>query len=370
MDAKHGYTNKPGVCAKCGKALPAPRPVAKKLCDECDPDKALNAEIVKLVDQGLSNADVGARLGLSASAITGRLNRMGKTRPFPKITAAQLKQCRLDPVWEVRPENRGIVPTDRIVCRECGEIRGDLNSSGGKSHLLNDHPHTPPEAYLRKYPGARLTPFARHFARYAGNKTIESWLDEFAALYVTPAELAKCRKDPAWEVHHGIKEFVVCRLCGLKKQSSISGHKKNGHLVTAHDGMAFSAYRVLFPRAPQMPETERAGRRERHSKWARSRFKLAREAAGSAPVPPSPTKPRGRPIEEITKQRITMAARLERDGVKPWAMVDQLYPAPDPLPEGETAAKNKRKRFDAQREFLKKYRGRIDLEKQQHAVSS
>jgi hypothetical protein len=277
MGAKHGYTNKPGVCAKCGKALPAPRPVTKKLCDECDPDKALNAEIVKLVDQGLSNADVGARLGLSASAITGRLNRMGKTRPFPKISAAQLKQCRLDPMWEVRPENRGIVPVERIVCRECGEIRGDLNSSGGKSHLLNDHPHTPPEAYLRKYPGARLTPFARHFARYAGNKTIESWLDEFAALYVTPAELAKCRKDPAWEARRGITNFVVCRLCGLKKQSSISGHKKNGHLVTAH-GMPFSAYRVLFPKAPQMPETERAGRRQRHSAWAKRRFKLAKEA--------------------------------------------------------------------------------------------
>jgi len=40
---------------------------------------------------------------------------------------------------------------------------------------------------------------------------------------------------------------------------AISGHSKAGHLITQH-GLTFAAYRALFPNAPQMPETERAGR--------------------------------------------------------------------------------------------------------------
>lgn len=344
MKRRRGYTNEPDVCANCGKTLPVPRPCAEKLCDECDPDKRMNVEIGKLVDQGLSNADVGTRLRLSASAVTARLNRMGKTRPFPKITASQLKQCRLDPVWEVRPENRGIVPADRIVCRECGQLRCDLNCSGGKSHLVRDHQMTP-EAYQHKYPAARLTPFARHFTRYAGTKSLQSWLDEFDALYLRPEELKRCRKDSAWEKHHGITEFVVCRCCGLKKKFAISGHSKAGHLISQH-GLTFPAYRALFPNAPQMPETERAGRRERHSAWSRSRFKLAKER--------EKFKPDARGLSALTKARIVLAACLAAEGLSKYKMTDQLNPGPR-----ETFDK----RLDGLKSFWRTNRGRYELEK-------
>ena len=323
--------------------IPAPPAVPNR-----KPRPSHTAEIRKLVDQGLKNREIGAQLGISEAAVAGRLHRMGVIRPpnaiVPVISRAQLKQCCLDPVWEARPENRGIVPADRIVCRECGQLRCDLNGSGGKSHLVRDHQMTP-EAYQHKYPAARLTPFARHFARYAGTKSLQSWLDEFDALYLRPEELKQCRKDSAWEKHHGITEFVICRRCGLKKKFAISGHSKAGHLISQH-GLTFPAYRALFPNAPQMPETERAGRRERHSAWAKSRFKLAKER--------EKFKPETRGPSALTKARIELAACLAAEGLSKYKMTNQLNPGPR-----ETFDK----RLDGLKSFWRTNRGRYELEK-------
>src|ERR1700733_2902103 len=126
-----------------------------------------STRLAELVNEGLLNREIGARLGIAEKAVAGRLNKAGITRPPKRLTPSQLKQCQLDPVWEARREDRGTVPADRIVCRVCGLITGDLNYSGGRSHLVRDHDMTP-EAYRRKYPGARTTRFDSNFANCAG----------------------------------------------------------------------------------------------------------------------------------------------------------------------------------------------------------
>jgi len=72
----------------------------------------------------------------------------------------------------------------------------------------------------------------------------------------------------------------------------------------------------------------------------------------------------GRPIAQTTPMKIALAAVLELAGLKPYAMTDQLCPESlYPRKTGETEARCRRRRFEATRYFLRKYRGRIDLEK-------
>jgi hypothetical protein len=94
------------------------------------------------------------------------------------------------------------------------------------------------------------------------------------------------------------------------------------------------------------------------------RARVAAILAGNIRINPQPTgRPAHRPIEQTTEERIRLAARLEIDGLRPYAMTDRLYPPSADVP-AEKRAFDRRRRFDATNQFLRRHRKRIDAEKQ------
>ena len=313
------------------------------------------AQIVALFDQGLSHRKIGKRLSMGPCAVGNRLRAAGKVRAPIAVTKEQLKKVRLDPAWEARRENRGIVPVDRIVCRECGELKSEINANGVHSHLRTHA--MKPEKYEGKYLGARLTSFARSAdqnRRQGRSKTVDELMDEFAAMYVTPKERALCRLDPKWEIHNEIgDEFVICRVCGLKSKTDLHcGHLERHDLTPA-------TYRAKFPEAPLLPDKMR----EQKNAKTRDRVKDLRhlgKQVKAGELVPSPL---------IDKEKIALAARLEIEGMKPYAMTDLLYP-PRPGFEGYIAKRktqDRKLRFDRTKKFLSRNRERIDLDKERQA---
>ncbi len=315
------------------------------------------AEIVKLFDQGLSHREIGTRLGMGPCSVGSRLRAEGKVRPRARVTPAQLKEARLDPAWEARPGiAHCIVPSDRVVCRECGELKSELSANGAHSHLRG-HKMTARE-YKSKYPGARLTSFARSAdqnSRQGGKKTVQDLIDEFAAMYLTPQELKACRRNHEYEEKHGIKEFVACRLCGLKSRTDLWAH-----LQKRHDGCSFAGYHAQFPKTPVIPLCRKAEKNEAQKLRGRE---LRRDATRGRQVAAGKLNAAGRPIEEITKARIRLAASLQLRGLNPYAMTDLLYPATVDLSQKQKGA-DKIRRFDLTKKFLKNHAAQIGAEKQ------
>jgi hypothetical protein len=207
-----------------------------------------SARIVELFDSGLSHRKIGKLLGMGSCAVGTRLKSLGKARAPETVTKEQLKEIKADPAWEARPENRGVVALNRIVCRECGELKSEINANGEHSHLRT-HKMTADE-YESKYHGARLVSFARSAdqnRRQGHTKTVEDLMAEFAASYVTPSEMKACRRDPEWEETHGLEDFVVCRLCGFKTRVELLTHLRR------HDGCSVGSYHEQFPKAQVMP---------------------------------------------------------------------------------------------------------------------
>jgi predicted transcriptional regulator len=186
---------------------------------------------------------------MGACAVGNRLRKEGKARRPPKLTPSQLEEGRQDPAYEARPGiTHRIVPPDRVVCRECGELKSELNANGNHSHLRGHR--LPADDYKRKWPGARLTSFARSAdqnRRQGRTKTIQDLMDEFAARYLMSEEWKEYVRDQKYEEHHGIKEFVACRLCGMKSKTDLHNHLKTQHGVSSAD------YRKQFPEALQLP---------------------------------------------------------------------------------------------------------------------
>jgi hypothetical protein len=320
------------------------------------------AEIVKLFDQGLSHRKIGKRLGMGPCSVGSRLRAEGKVRSRACVTAAQLKEARLDPAWEARSGiAHWIVPSDRVVCRECGELKSELNANSAHSHLRG-HKMTARE-YKSKYPSTRLTSFARSAdqnSRQGGKKTVQDLMDEFAAMYLTPQGLKACRRDPEHEKKHGIKEFVACRLCGLKSRTDLWAH-----LQKRHDGCSFAGYHARFPKAPVIPLCRKAEKNEAQKLRGRE---LRQDATRGKQFAAGKFIP-ARPIEEITKARIMLAAHLQLEGLKPYAMTDSLYPPAADLPDKEKGD-DKIRRFGYTKKFLKRHRAGIEIEKRRLASLS
>ena len=211
--------------------------------------------IRELRDRRLLHSEIAEQLNMTRIAVGHQLRIMGEVRRQPRVTAAQLEEMRLDVAWEARPENRGIVPANRIVCRECGELLHDI--SGKHSHIRLKH-HWEMDEYKSKYPGARLKTFARseeQNRREGGTKTAEDLMDEFAAMYVTGKELVECHADPQWEKHHGFTAFIVCRVCGLKSKNALynkAGLRHHHHLK--QHGLTSDAYLARFPGCELRPQ--------------------------------------------------------------------------------------------------------------------
>jgi hypothetical protein len=206
------------------------------------------AEIVKLSDQGFSHRKIGKLLNMGPCSVGSRLRAEGKTRLPARVSAAELKEARLDPAWEAR---RGTA--DRIVCRECGEWKSVLEAPGEHSHLRKHH--MTGDEYRTRWPGARLINFgvsARLAARQGRSKTIRDLMDDFAASYLMPSLHKQCRRDPNWEEKNGIEDIVVCRLCGRKSRTDLFAHLKKIH------GCNYVTYHEQFPKAPTMPVCRRA----------------------------------------------------------------------------------------------------------------
>jgi hypothetical protein len=109
------------------------------------------------------------------------------------------------------------------------------------------------------------------------------------------------------------------------------------------------------------PEKEKA---RGVARWKTVREQLRKIKAGEF-IP-------ARPIEQGTKVNIQLAARLLREGLKPYQMTDRLYPpGPDfsALPKREQAA-DRAKRFDRTKKFLRYHKHRIELEQKGSSPSS
>jgi hypothetical protein len=93
-----------------------------------------------------------------------------------------------------------------------------------------------------------------------------------------------------------------------------------------------------------------------------------RELTAGATKSPRPARMAGRPIAQATPEMIALAARLERDGLKPYQMTDQLCPPEPGLSEKEKAATRHKRFHDRVDPFLRRKRKEIDLEKQRLAA--
>jgi hypothetical protein len=201
--------------------------------------------IVSLHRQGLSQRKIGKLLGMGPCSVGNRLRQHGiRGGRVVRVTAQQLRDARLDPALEARLDIR-----DRVICRECGELKASINASAEHSHLRRDKMTV--QEYTRKYPGARFFSFARtaeQARRQGRNTTLEELMQQFAAKYVAAVELRQCRRDPFWERRRGMTDIVVCRRCGLKIGfNNLSGHvRRDGYEDLA-------AYRADFPNAPSTP---------------------------------------------------------------------------------------------------------------------
>ena len=226
-----------------------------------------NAEIVKLSDGGKSHRQIAKILGMGPCSVGMRLRKAGKRRAPARVTDSQLKDARDDPAWQARHGAANpIVPVDRVVCLECGELKSELNANGMHSHLRK-HRMTALQ-YTRQHPGARLTSYKRsrdQNHRQGRAKTIEDLMAEDAALYSIPKVREAARRDPNWEARHEITDFVFCRWprCGLKSRCGLDNHLKTQHDCTLAD------YHARFPKAETIPLRLKNLRREA----ARDRFK-------------------------------------------------------------------------------------------------
>jgi hypothetical protein len=242
------------------------------------------AEIIKLSEQKLSRRKIGKRLGMGAGAVKNRLRTAGIAWRPQKLTPSQLEECRQDPAYEARPVGAyRIVPANRVVCRECGELKSELNANGNHSHLRGKKHHMPDaREYESKWPGARLTSFARSAdqnRRQGRTKTIQDLMDEFAARYLTPEERKEYDRDQKYEEHHGITEFVACRLCGMKSKTDLHNHLKAQHDRSSAD------YRKQFPDALQLPLAMKRGyKREFAKERGRVQRRMADLASLSEPM--------------------------------------------------------------------------------------
>lgn len=220
-------------------------------------------EILKLLGEGLSHRKAAKRLNMNPSALRARAKKAGYAAPKPAhVSQVELAECRLDPAWEAR---HGI--WKRVVCRECSELKAQLNANGEHSHLRK-HKMTGAE-YRTKWPGAPFDSFdkAAKLAVYDGrDEDVETAVQRLMKLAanenVTHVELIECRGDRDWEERHDTS-VVVCRRCGFKSKVHLYPHLKlHGYLRPSPT----DAYRVDYPKAPVEPIDVKTGYRSVYSK--------------------------------------------------------------------------------------------------------
>lgn len=139
--------------------------------------------------------------------------------------------------------------------------------SGNKvGHLWVDHQMSVAE-YRSRYSCARLNSFK---VIGKNKRDVQLMMTRAAQKYVTAKALDQCRKDPAWEQHHNIDEFVVCRDCGAKLLTLFT------HLRRRHHGWNVEEYHTKYPGAP----CESAKDKEADRRWETSpRGRDSRNAA-------------------------------------------------------------------------------------------
>jgi hypothetical protein len=105
---------------------------------------------------------------------------------------------------------------------------------------------------------------ASHLRWFGQSKTADELMAEFAARYLTPLEVQEYLKDRKWEEHHGIKDFVACRLCGFKCKFRLSDHLMSRHSTSS------AAYRLRFPESLLLPLSKEDSERDRSRKKGRA----------------------------------------------------------------------------------------------------
>jgi len=66
---------------------------------------------------------------------------------------------------------------------------------------------------------------------------------------LSQVQVQECRLDPAYEAHHQIADYVICRECGVFSKSPLTAER--GHLAVYHrELLPLSKYRMKFPNAP------------------------------------------------------------------------------------------------------------------------
>jgi predicted transcriptional regulator len=196
---------------------------------------------------GLSMSKIASRYDTCVGVVQARLEKAGvqpRARSWRTdaryVSEQELQAFSIysDPAYEAR---HGIV--DQVICRLCGrylKVR--------VAYHLRDCHNTTPKEYLRQFPGARLSTFTCYARAYG--RDAQNVMQDFAADFATPKEVADCRRDPAYEARHRIAEHIMCRMCGRWLGSDQIRVHLRTHRDAAGDRLTLAKYRELYPAAP------------------------------------------------------------------------------------------------------------------------
>jgi hypothetical protein len=202
---------------------------------------------------------------------------------------------------------------DRIVCRECGALLKSSNSGMAKKHtghLWRRHRMTLKE-YKLAHPGAPLYTLQLNAVRSRSN--VKDLISKRVNAFLTPEELAACRKSPSWERDRGL-DVVVCRVCGRKLKANLCG----GDYHLSQHGLNLKEYRAKYPNAPWRTAATTARHRQGMIKTrARRTAKLAKADRILAQRTPE---------EMLNAARLTAAAGLQIRVVKKYQRSGFLFP--------------------------------------------
>jgi hypothetical protein len=217
-------------------------------------------DVVKLRKQGLSLGKIAARLHASDWTIAERLKKAGQPFTPAAVTPAQLAEFQhyADPAWEARNHI-----AKQVACRKCGRLLHGITPT----HLaldqmtMADYDHQYPDA-----PSMNCAILLGH-SSLKGRVNLEEFMAAGAARYLTPAEMADHLRDHLYEKHHGIANYIACRVCGFKSKDSLYMHLKKRHRYT------LAQYRDRFPGVDYFTVRLQAERSDRN------RGKLRQQAA-------------------------------------------------------------------------------------------
>jgi len=294
-----GMTQEPGSCRDCGKDLPTPRRSNKKRCDDCSHER----DRKRTADWYAAHAQASAKIHCEF--------RGGADLPE--------KYLRYRPAAPCLGEFERANPRE-VYCDNCKPVARKWQQLRAQTARYEANP----KKYRRR---ARV--YRGNRAKSAGRK-----LRRVGRTYKCEYRDKRGKRGKGCLGTYKLRSSAqrYCDPCQLRADSDRAQKYRDDH------------HEELLPVYREKGKTLR--------RLAKKGKRV--EAGEFVPAPP---------IEPIVKARITMAASLQIEERKPYAMKDRLYPI---RPHGEdlaASAKERDRQFDSTKKFLKKHSPRIALEK-------